>query len=202
MTIKINEHLTDLPFADYRTLEDLQKGLKTLEHVEYNKLRSSLQDRGLLAPFFVWVEPGTSRKKIMDGHQRKRVFVMESVEPFEVPYIIIPGATEQEAKENLLTITSQYGKISERGLEDFVFEAQIPLEWIQATVNFDALNKVLEQSVAEQTALKAFPQDIELKGFIKTHVLLTFPPEKLIEIQDLLKPILEKEYVEYEQSSN
>jgi len=41
-----------------------------------------------------------------------------------------------------------------------------------------------------------------IKPFIKTHILLSFPPEKMIYIQDLIENITQIEGVEYEQSSN
>lgn len=43
---------------------------------------------------------------------------------------------------------------------------------------------------------------VDLKAFQKTHVLLSFPPDLLIEIQDLLEAISKVEGVEIEQSSN
>jgi hypothetical protein len=42
----------------------------------------------------------------------------------------------------------------------------------------------------------------EIRGFIKTHVLISFPPEKMIEIQDYLQKIKDTEGIEYEQASN
>jgi hypothetical protein len=42
----------------------------------------------------------------------------------------------------------------------------------------------------------------ELRPFLKTHILISFSPEKMIEIQDLIQKITEIEGVEYEQSSN
>jgi len=41
-----------------------------------------------------------------------------------------------------------------------------------------------------------------LKPFVKTHILLSFPPEKMIDIQDYIQKICLIEDVEYEQSSN
>lgn len=43
---------------------------------------------------------------------------------------------------------------------------------------------------------------VDLKAFEKTHVLFSFPPDRLIEIQDLLEAISNVEGVEMEQSSN
>jgi hypothetical protein len=45
-------------------------------------------------------------------------------------------------------------------------------------------------------------QEEEVEYFERTHILLSFPPQKLMEIQEHLEKIKEKEYVEYEQNSN
>lgn len=198
MQLKINDNLANLPTKDYRLMVELQGDLKTLSKENYDRLRNSLEDRGLLAPFFLWPDPTTNKDYIIDGHQRKKIFTFEKVQPFEVPFIYIPGETIDEAKQNLLVITSQYGTITEQGFNEFTFD--LPKEWIEHTVNFDALQKQFDQSL--KPALQAFPEDIELRGFKKTHVLLSFPPEKLIEIQDLLTQITDKPYVEFEQTSN
>jgi hypothetical protein len=198
MEIKINVHLKDLPVIDYRALEESQGNLKTLSKENYDRFRNSLIDQGQLAPFFLWVDPETEKFLIIDGHQRKKIFNLEKVIPFERPYLLVPGETFEQAKKAALAISSQYGTITEQGLNEYTFE--FPSEWVHNTVHFDALSKQFEKSI--KPALSAFPEDIEIKSFTKTHLLLSFPPDKLIEIQDLLKPILEKPYVEYEQGSN
>ncbi len=43
---------------------------------------------------------------------------------------------------------------------------------------------------------------INLDPFKKTHILLSFPPEKFIEIADLIEQIKAKNFIDYEQSSN
>jgi hypothetical protein len=45
-------------------------------------------------------------------------------------------------------------------------------------------------------------EEVEIKPFKKTHVLISFSPEKLSEIQELLQKISEIHGIEYEQSSN
>ena len=45
-------------------------------------------------------------------------------------------------------------------------------------------------------------EEREIRYFKKTHVLLSFPPEKLIEIKEHLEKIIAVDGVEYEQSSN
>lgn len=46
------------------------------------------------------------------------------------------------------------------------------------------------------------PKELELKPFKRTHVLLSFPPEKMAELQHLLQQITAFSFVEYEQSNN
>lgn len=198
MEIKINPNLKDLPLIDYRALEEMPGNPKVLEKPNYDRLRNSLLEQGQLAPFFLWVNQENDKRVIVDGHQRKRLFTLEKVTPIERPYLLVPGATYEEAKKALLAISSQYGTITEQGLNEFTFE--FPADWVQNTIHFDALTKQFEKSL--RPALSAFPEDVELKAFSRTHLLISFPPEKLIEIQELLKPILDKPYVEYEQGSN
>lgn len=42
----------------------------------------------------------------------------------------------------------------------------------------------------------------EIKPYCKTHILLSFPPEKLADIKEHLEKIIEVDGVEYEQASN
>jgi hypothetical protein len=45
-------------------------------------------------------------------------------------------------------------------------------------------------------------EEKELRPYRMTHVLISFPPEKMIEVQRHLEAILEIDGVEYEQGSN
>lgn len=42
----------------------------------------------------------------------------------------------------------------------------------------------------------------QIKGFIKTHVLISFPPEKMIYLQEYFQKIKDIDGIEYEQASN
>lgn len=46
------------------------------------------------------------------------------------------------------------------------------------------------------------PKDVDLVPYKRTHVLLSFPPEKMVHIQKYLQKITEFPFVEYEQSNN
>ncbi len=122
MIIQINPNLKDLPLIDYRELEDTQGSLKTLTKENYEKFRNTLLKQGLLCPFILWIDPLTGKKHLIDGHQRKRLFKIENVEPVMFPYLLVPGDNMQEAKKNLLAISSQYGTTTEQGYNEFIFD--------------------------------------------------------------------------------
>lgn len=45
-------------------------------------------------------------------------------------------------------------------------------------------------------------KEIEIKPYKKTHILLSFPPNKILDLKPFIDKILEIEEVDYEQSSN
>jgi hypothetical protein len=56
--------------------------------------------------------------------------------------------------------------------------------------------------VDEENLRNSKPKEEDLRPFVKTHVLLSFSPELLIQLQPLLESIKKINGVEYEQSSN
>jgi hypothetical protein len=145
MIIEINPHLDILPKVDYREVIESQGALKDLTKENYERLRNGLKNHGLLMPFALWLNPGDQKIYLIDGHQRKRLFMLEKVEPFMIPYLMIPGKTLDEAKLNLLQITSQYGTVTESGFKEFTLN--MPKDWIQETIHFDALASLFEPKI-------------------------------------------------------
>lgn len=128
----IAPELSGLPHVPVDALEPLQGELKTLSKREYNKLKKSLLEHGIIVPFFVWQESG----KLLDGHQRQRVMINEGW-LIDVPVVYISATDEQDAKRKLLVISSQYGRVSQEGWDAFTFD--LDDGWLQETVHFDAL---------------------------------------------------------------
>ncbi len=124
-----------LPTIDYRTLVPFQGDLKDFHEREYAKLKKSVLELGWVFPFFVWFDGETPR--ILDGHGRHRLAVREKIKPYELPYVRIDAANEQEAKKLLLVATSQYQRITQEGFDAFTFD--MDEAWIGETVNFDGV---------------------------------------------------------------
>jgi len=135
MKIKISEQLNQLSTIDYTTLIPWQGNLKDLSVTNYNKLKKSLTEFGFFVPLFVWFKDGNPY--LMDGTQRHRVLMKECAEPKDLPFIAIEAETEQDAKKKLLVISSQYGRTTQEGMDEFAFD--IDDEWLKDTTNFDAL---------------------------------------------------------------
>lgn len=131
-TVDIALELADLPHVPVTALEPFQGNLKELTAREYNKLKKSLQENGVIVPFFVWQETG----KLLDGHQRQRVFMREGWH-VDVPVVYISAENVQDAKRKLLVISSQYGKVTQDGWDEFTFD--LDDDWLHDTVQFDAL---------------------------------------------------------------
>jgi hypothetical protein len=133
----IAAELADLPHVPVSALVPFQGELKELSEREYNKLKKSITENGLIVPFFVWSETG----KLLDGHQRLRVFTREGW-VMDVPVVYVSAVDELDAKRKLLVISSQYGRVTQEGWDAFTFD--IPEPWIQETVQFDALPFVFD----------------------------------------------------------
>lgn len=182
LKITINPHLEILPTIDYREANELQGKLKDLSKENFSRLLKAIQHHGLLMPFAMWVDPESKKMWLIDGHQRRRLFMMEKVEPFLIPYILIPGNTLDEAKMNLLQITSQYGKVTEAGFQEFTLN--MPKEWVQDTIYLDALAKQFEPKIE----IKKFDKELVLPE--KYQVIVEFNTEK--EQRDFLEQFKDK----------
>lgn len=98
-------------------LKRLQGSLKELSPADKKKLINSLNKYGFSVPIFTW------KNYILDGHQRMTVVeemaTKDGIDP-ELPCIELPAKSLKEAKKLLLSITSQYGKITSDGLTEFI----------------------------------------------------------------------------------
>lgn len=139
------DKLPTMPIAD---ILPSQGELKDLTEKNYNKLKNNIDKRGFLVPVYTWVDPNDGLRYLLDGHQRQRVLTTEGWnEP--IPYLTITADTRQEAMAILLEVTSQYGTITQEGLDKFIAQYELPeMEVYQAT-QFDAIFGYDEQAEEE-----------------------------------------------------
>jgi len=104
-------------------LTPLQGNLKALTEANFEKLKKSILRHGITFPFFVWQNDGVNF--ILDGTQRDRVLRKMAADSYEIPALpcaLIEAKDRKEAAEKILLISSQYGKMTEETLDEFLSE--------------------------------------------------------------------------------
>lgn len=126
----------NLPVAPILELNATQGDLKFLSEDNYNKLKRNIEKHGFDIPVTVWID-SQGEKWLLDGHQRKHVLETEGWND-PIPYLVIKAPNMQTAAERLLQITSQYGTVTQEGLDEYI--AKFDLPEIQALdTNFDSI---------------------------------------------------------------
>jgi len=127
-----------LPTAPISEFKPSQGELKYLSKENYNKLKKAIEKRGFDIPVYVWVdEDGT--KWLLDGHQRQHVLTNEGWEE-PVPYLIIKAKNINAAMSRLLEITSQYGTITQEGIDHFIAQYELPEAEVFDLTHFDGIH--------------------------------------------------------------
>jgi 16S rRNA G966 N2-methylase RsmD len=136
MKIKINCTGTELITLD--KFIELQGNLKTLSKENYNKLKNSILKYGFSFPVFCWLN--NNKHYILDAHQRINTLKELQKEGYEVPAlptVFIEAENRKQAKELLLQLNSNYGKITDEGLYEFINE-------IGSELDFEEIKKGVE----------------------------------------------------------
>jgi len=126
---------------DLSALTPLQGGLKELSDANFEKLKRSILKHGITFPFFIWQSEGDNY--ILDGTQRDRVLTRMGKDGFEIPRLpcaLIQAKDKKDAAEKILLISSQYGKMTNNSLEDFLAENDLDLPELQDELELPSIN--------------------------------------------------------------
>jgi hypothetical protein len=184
-------------------LLDFQGELKVLGEEEHRRFREVILKYGVTDPVNIWRQ--TKGKTvivtnyILSGHQRCKILKGLRNEGFEIPPIpinYVDAPTREIAKEILLAQVSNYGKVTSDGLNMFMIDAGLKME---IATDLMCLTD-LEFTSGEPELSEA--KEVNLTPYKKTHILLSFPPDKFLSVAPLIEKIMENEGVEYEPSSN
>jgi hypothetical protein len=123
-------------------LVPLQGNLKELSADNYEKLKQSILQYGISFPLFYYRDlDGT--KFVIDGHQRNRVLNKMADEGFVIPPLpacSIDAKDKKEACEKILLISSQYGKMTQESLYEFIHLNEIDWPSLQPIIELPELN--------------------------------------------------------------
>lgn len=102
-------------------LTEFQGGLKNRTDGDYAKIIVSIQKYGFSFPFFVWSHDGINH--VLDGHGRlgalKKLKDQGEVIP-PLPVVYVDCGNEENAKNLLLRLNSQYGQMTAESVMDFM----------------------------------------------------------------------------------
>lgn len=185
----------------WRELEWLQTDLKDLSDEAMKKLKRSIISNGFTAPFHVWDSGETIY--ILDGCHRQRVLRAIERDGFEIPELLpanfVKCKDKRQAAKMVLLFSSIYAKVVDEGIQGHIESHELNINSIMSEIELPIVDV---ETLLETPSELDSPQEEELKYFEKVHILISFPPDKLIEIQGLIDALREFDFVEYEQSSN
>lgn len=116
-------------------IKPFQGELKSLSKEDYLKLKNEIINNGFCMPLHLWYDTEAKDYKLLDGHQRFRVLGKMMEEGYKVPERlpcqVLLEATREQAKGILLAFCSQYGKMTNESLFEYLFDSGIdPSEYI------------------------------------------------------------------------
>ena len=116
-----------------KDLLPFQGELKSLSKENYKKLKKEIVETGFSYPIHVWEDKG--KYYLIDGHQRTRAIIQMQVEgyyvPEKLPCVSVHAKDYKEAKRRVLQGVSQYGKIEEDGLYEFMHDADFSIDEVK-----------------------------------------------------------------------
>lgn len=112
-------------------LLEFQGNLKDLSEEDYNKFKRVILSHGFSEPISVWQHEG--KNHIVNGHQRLRVLKGLEAEGYFIPPLpvsIVMADDEKQAREKVLTLTSQYGEVTDTGLYEYMTMSGIDVSFL------------------------------------------------------------------------
>lgn len=170
-------------FVSIDKFTEIQGTLKELSVKNYEKLKNSILKYGFSFPVFCWKQKNTYW--ILDAHQRlktlKKLAEEENYFIPPLPVVFVECDNKRQAKEKLLMLNSNYGKITDEGLYEYLNE-------IGNEIDFDSIKLDLE--------LPGIDLDMFEQGFLKetdSEVLddvPEIPKNPLSKVGDIFLPYL------------
>ena len=128
---KINITCGGEDFISLSSIVEFQGELKKRTKQDIEMIKTSILKYGFTFPLFVWKH--NKKHYCLDGHGRIECLKQMEKQGTEIPLLpvcYIQAKDEEEAKQKLLRVNSQYGKITLDGFNSFVGDISINYEEI------------------------------------------------------------------------
>jgi len=123
---------------DITELKPFQGSLKTLTEANYKKLKREILRNGFVEPISIW------NNNILNGHQRLECLTKMRQEGYHIPKVpvsLIEADSIDDAKRIVLSLTSQYGTMTQESLYDYMSESDISLAEIDDRYDFAGIDR-------------------------------------------------------------
>lgn len=114
------------------------ENLKDFSDEKAQKLKKSLKEFFFVMPFMVW-QDSEGIIWILDGHHRQDTLQEMEAEGVVIPELLdacfIDCESKQEAAKLVLVYTSQYAKLTQQGLQDFVLNFNLDLLDLKSAID-------------------------------------------------------------------
>ena len=104
-------------------MTELQGTLKERTDIDYDKIKLSIIKYGFSFPMFIWRDKKDKKNYLCDGHGRFATLCKMQKDGYEIPdlpVVYIDCKDKNEAKQKLLRLNSQYGKMTRESVLEFV----------------------------------------------------------------------------------
>jgi hypothetical protein len=124
-----------------KKLSPMQGDLKALTPDNHARLRNEIVNGGFSEPITIWRQG--KKWHILNGHQRLEVLHALEKDGYEIPPLpvyVVEAKDEREAREKLLGLASQYGRVDEEGLDAFLKKSKLDTEEAARRFRFSEVN--------------------------------------------------------------
>jgi hypothetical protein len=121
-------------------MTEMQGGLKERTDIDYDKIKLSICKFGFSFPFFIWKSGKTNY--LIDGHGRFATLCKMQKDGYIIPplpIVYIQCKNKTEAKQKLLRLNSQYGKMTKESVLEFAEDIELNFDEIalpDTTIDF------------------------------------------------------------------
>ena len=112
-------------------MTELQGGLKERTDIDYDKIKLSICKFGFSFPFFIW--KSGNKNYLIDGHGRFATLCKMQKDGYIIPplpVVYIQCKNKTEAKQKLLRLNSQYGKMTKESVLEFAEDIDLNFDEI------------------------------------------------------------------------
>ena len=112
-------------------LTEMQGGLKERTDIDYDKIKLSICKFGFSFPFFIW--KSGNKNYLIDGHGRFATLCKMQKDGYIIPplpVVYIQCKNKTEAKQKLLRLNSQYGKMTKESVLEFAEDIDLNFDEI------------------------------------------------------------------------